>query len=125
MRGLKNRGENRLKMGAIFCLLFLIFVVLTNSVYKVYKKKVNAEETLVRMQQDITDLEKRQQELKSSLQRLETADGMAFEMRKKLNVAEVGESVAIIVDEEESKPADNVELSIWQKFKNFVVELFK
>jgi cell division protein FtsB len=125
MRGLKNRGEHIGKRVTIFFVLVLILCALTNSVYKVYSKRVEAQKTLARMQDEIKAMEEREGQLAASLKRLETDEGMALEMRKKLNVAEAGESVAIIVDDNKSVSVPVAQTSPWQKFKNFVVDLFK
>lgn len=110
---------------ALFLVLLLIFGVLLNSVNKVYKKKKGAEELLTRMEGEIQTLKDREQFLERSLSRLETDEGLKFEIRKKLNVAEVGESVAIIVDEEDSPTTQTPELSSWQKLKDLFKGLFR
>ncbi len=126
MRGIKSKGKNKWKKIATFTALFLLLVVLTNSTRKVYNKKVEAGKLLLQMQQDVQTLEDREKFLNESLQKLQTKEGVAFEMRKKLNVAEAGESVAVIVDDN-SQPTTTPAMPIsgWQKFKDFWVELFR
>ena len=109
----------------IFLILLLVFGLLLNSVSKVYKKKQEAEKILVRMEEQATELKQRNQFWKESLEKLATEEGVEFEIRKKLNVAEVGERVAIIVEEEPIASTSNPQISSWQKFKNFFTELFE
>ncbi len=109
----------------IFFALLIIIVVLLNSITKVYQKKKEAGEVLARMQQEQETLIDREQFLSESLKRLSTEEGLEFEIRKKLNVAKVGESVAIIVDETESSPDSSPNPSLWQKIKNFFSGLFE
>lgn len=118
MRGIKSRGENNTKKIFIFVILLVISLLLLNSVYKVYRKKVNAKQALVVMQQELQALKEREIFLKDSLNRLETREGMEFELRQKLNVALEGERVAIIVDENEEKDKSVEEKSLWQKIKS-------
>jgi cell division protein FtsB len=125
MRGIKSKDGGKWKRVGLFFLLFIILCVLANSVRKVYNKREEAKQTLVRMETEVKDLANRQNFLAASLQRLNTAEGVAFEMRKKLNVAEAGESVAIIVEGNKDIPVQKAEISSWQKFKNFVVDLFR
>lgn len=125
MRGVKTRGGDKWKRVGVFFVLLIIFGVLLNSVGNVYKKKVNAEKALSQMQSEITELENRQKFLTESLARLDTQEGLKFEIRKKLNVAQAGESVAIIVDEETSSTTKPSTVSSWQKFKNFFSGLFE
>jgi len=125
MKGIKKRGESKWKRFGIFLILLLVLCVLTNSVRKVYNKKIEAQKALARMEKEVKDLENRQKSLGTSLQKLETEEGIAFEMRKKLNVAKVGESVVIIVEEKESASTTGTKISTWQKMKDFFVDLFR
>jgi cell division protein FtsB len=119
MRGIKTKNNTRWKRLLIFCLFLVIFIFLLNSVNNVYQKKKSAKEALSLMQNQIADLEERKNFLKSSLERLSTKEGIKFEIKRKLNVAEVGESVAIIVEEETSPKTAVTQSSFWQKIKDF------
>ncbi len=125
MRGIKTKESGQWKRWVVFLFLVLVFGVLMNSVRKVYNKKVGAEEALAKMNEKVYELQNREKELSDSLERLKTQEGLEFEMRKKLNVAEVGESVAIIVEDEVSTTPVVVKLSTWQKFKNFWSNIFR
>lgn len=107
-----------------FLILLVVFGLILNSVRKVYIKKREAEKALALMQKEAKDLADREIYLERSLQRLETEEGIKFEIRKKLNVAEVGESVAIIVDEEKFVKDNSIKNSAWQKLKSFFVGWF-
>lgn len=124
MRGIKTKDHSLTKKVCLFLLLLLIFGVLVNSTRKVYNKRQEAMQALTRMESELKELENRQETLTASLQRLQTEEGVKFEMRKKLNVAEAGESVAIIVEEELSEVASTTKVSGWQKFKGFWTKLF-
>jgi hypothetical protein len=125
MHGIKTKESGKWKRVCVFFILLLVFGVLVNSVRKVYNKKTESAAALARMEKEVADLKNRQKYLAGDLQKLKTIEGMAFEMRKKLNVAEAGESVAIIVDDGKPTETSPIQISGWQKFKNFVVELFK
>ena len=118
MRTLRTRDHEKWKRLGVFLLLLLLFLVLLNSVRKVYKKKIASEKALVRMEEDVENLEERKHFLENSIERLNTEEGLKFEIRKKLNVAEVGESVAIIIDETDGVKSDPVSKSFWQKIKD-------
>ena len=125
MRGIKTNKENKWKRPAAFLILLLVFGVLVNSVRKVYNKKVEAQKTLARMREEVKNLEDRQKFLGTSIQKLATEEGVAFEMRKKLNVASAGESVAIIVEGTQPTSTPVTEISSWQKLKDFFTKLFE
>lgn len=125
MRGVKRKNEDDWKKYAVFCLLLLLLVVLSNSTRKVYNKKVETEKVLARMQEESGQLEERKKILEENLSRIQTDEGLEFEIRKKFNVARAGESVAIIVEEESTTTTSDVSPSLWQKFKNFLSGIFR
>lgn len=118
MRTLRTREYDKWKKLGGFLLLLLLFIVLLNSVRKVYKKKSASEQALVRMEADVENLEARKEFLENSIERLKTEEGLKFEIKKKLNVAEAGEAVAIIIDESEATTPDSSSPSFWQKIKD-------
>lgn len=106
-------------------MLLLVLIVLLNSVRKVYQKKQEAEKALVHMQAEVATLKKREQFLKDSIANIQTKEGLEFEIRKKLNVAQAGESVAVIVEEEIASSTASVKNSVWQTLKTFFSNIFR
>ena len=125
MRGVKTKGGNKWKKFGIFLVLVLALLLLLNSAHGVYQKKKNAEEVLSRTKEQVKVLIEKEVALKASLERLATTEGLKSEIRRKLNVAEVGESVAVIVAEEKTPSLETLEISTWQKLKDLFGELFK
>lgn len=125
MRGIKTKESGKWKKILIFVALLILLLALLNSVSKVYQKKKQAEKALVRMQEEVFDLKEKEKNLEGSIERMQTSEGLGFEIRKKLNVAEVGESVAIIVGEEISSTTASTTSSAWQKIKSFFSNIFK
>jgi len=125
MRGIKKRGISGWKRLGLFVLLFLLLVILGNSTRKVYNKKENAELALSKMHQDVVELAEREKELKESESRIKSSEGLEFELRKKFTVARPGESVAIVVESEDSSSRSSSADSAWQKLKDFFGELFE
>ncbi len=119
MRGVSKRGKEAWKRLGIFLLLFFMLLVLLNSVRKVYNKKESAEEALVKMHEEVANLALREQELKRAETRLQTTEGLEFELRKKFSVAREGESVAIIVASEATSSVEEVPKTLWQKIKSW------
>ena len=124
MRGVKTKSGNRWKRAVIFCFLLLLLGLFGHSVKNVYLKKRGAEDALARMQNEKSELQERKKILEQSIERLSTEEGVEFEIRRKLNMAEAGESVAFIV--EEKAPSESVlpQKSSWQKFKDFLGNFF-
>ncbi len=124
MRGIKTKQSGKWRRVALFYLLVLVLVMLLNSLFNVYEKKKGAEEALVKMEGDLKELGERQKYLGGYLDRLSTKEGIEFEVRKKFNVAEAGESVAIIVEEEVAPNDTETKETRWQRFKGFWSGLF-
>lgn len=123
MRGIKRKDDGRWKKASIFVGLSLVFIILLNSVYRVYKKKVEAERALVQVKTELSELEERGALLEETLERLNTEEGIEFEIRRKLNVAGEGERVAIIVEQGGSTSTPEIKKSFWQKIKYFFINL--
>ncbi|MEK7642295.1 MAG: hypothetical protein AAB392_00665 [Patescibacteria group bacterium] len=122
---LNAKTKEKWKHIILFTFLLFIIVVLSNSVRKVYNKKKSAEETLVRMQLEAVDLERRQKLLENMEDRLSTKEGLEFELKKKFNVVRQGESVAIVVESENNSSGSNKADSVWQKIKSFFGSMFE
>ena len=118
----KNGGKKRL---ALFLGLFILSGLVLNSLGNVYQKKKEAQEALADMRRQKAELEERKAELAEALDKLETPEGVDFEIRKRFNVAAAGESVAIIVEEERSADLQKIEETWWGKVKNFFGQLFE
>jgi cell division protein FtsB len=125
LKGVKNKNSGKWKKIVSFLFLLLLLLVLLRSVNNVYEKKKAADEALVRMKKEISNLEAREKSLKQDLARLNTKEGLEFEMKKNLNVAAAGESVAVIVPYTEPTSTSVIKVSAWQKIKNFFTDLFK
>lgn len=118
MKGIKSKQNNKIKKIVIFFGLLILLFALINSVFGVYSKKKNAQVALLKMQEELKSLEEREMFLNSSLERLETEEGIDFEIRRKLNVALQDEEVAIIVNEEVEEEVLPQEKTFWQKVKS-------
>ena len=125
MRGLKHKSGQKWKRVMILILLLLVLGFMINSLHNVYNKKNEAQQVLMRMQQEVQNLKNRKLVLQNSIQNLDTPDGLGLEIRRKLDVAGVGERVAVIVEELTPISAPSTEPSLWQKVKNFVIKWFR
>lgn len=124
MRGIKTKQSGKWRRVVLFYFLAVVLIMLLNSLFNVYEKKKGAEEALVKMQADLQELGEREEHLDSYLNRLSTQEGVEFEVKRKFNVAEAGESVAIIVDEQTNPQDSEAPQTKWQRFKGFWGGLF-
>ncbi len=124
MRGIKTKQSGKWRRVALFYLLVIFLVMLLNSLFNVYEKKKGAEDALVKMEGDLKELGEREKYLGGYLDRLSTQEGVEFEVKRKFNVAEAGESVAIIIDEQTNPQDNEAPKTKWQRFKGFWSGLF-
>lgn len=101
--------------------LFLIFIILLQATYSVYKKERATRQNLLRSISESEKLKNRKEELGKLVKYLETDEGIESEIRSKFRGIKDGEQVAIIVDSNPVKKeqAEVVEESLWVKIKSF------
>lgn len=116
---LKEKDYQKWKRIISFAVLLFVCIVLLRSVYRVYNKKHKVDLALAESQQELYEMQNRENELLNLRDRINTKDGLEYELRKKFGVARVGESVVIIVDKDNTKDKNEVSQSFWQKIKSF------
>ncbi len=119
MKSLRERHYSPKKTIIISTVLLFLVIFLSHSLYRVYMKRREARNTLVRMQEELALLETKSQSLKYEIESLSTSEGVNFELRKKLNVKSKDEQVVVIVDKEVGETDEKLDTSIWDKIKNF------
>lgn len=120
----KERESQKWRKIASFILLIIVFLLLLNSVYKVYNKKRKIDSALAQSRDELRELQERENQLIGLKDRINTRDGLEYELRKKFGVAKVDESVVIIVDKQNKGDTDATSESLWEKIKNFWYSIF-
>lgn len=94
----KKRKTRRLIYSKVSLLIaFAILVFMSLSTFNIYKKYRESYENKKSAKQELENLEQRNRELSSRIERLRTERGLEEEIRKKFNVAKEGEGVVVIV----------------------------
>lgn len=83
----------------VLCIALFFIIKGTVRVYKNYRV---ARDDLQKVKADIDTLEKRNTELDTHLQHLETEEGRDYEIRRKLDVVKPGERVIQLIDTSEN-----------------------
>jgi len=85
---------------SLWFVLFLCICVffLARGLFRIYRTYIHIEKDFVELQSEVTTLEKRNAELDTQIQRIESSEGKDYEIRKKLDVAKPGEKTLYIVD---------------------------
>jgi cell division protein FtsB len=93
----KMRMKRKLYSKPVLVALVIIFLLLLNSTWNVYKKKVESEKNLAALQNNYDSLQVRQKELSANIDKMNTQAGIEQEIMSKFSVAKNGENVAIVV----------------------------
>jgi cell division protein FtsB len=105
----------------LFCLV--IFVLISNAVFKVYRSAEESKEGVVSKQVKLATLEEREKFLNEELKKIDGPGGREHALREKFGVGMPGENLAIIVESDMSNSATSS--SIWLTIKGFFGNLFK
>lgn len=99
-------------------ILLLVVLFMAHSTWTVYKKKMASEEMKNISLQNVEDLRRRNKDLESKINRLDTTPGIEEEIRLKFNVVKGDEDMVVIVDDEvNGDSATSSSSGFWQKIK--------
>jgi cell division protein FtsB len=98
--------------------LALLVLFSGKALWNVHQKYVTSRENAERVAKERDELLKREEFLKSEVERLQSDRGIEEELRQKFSVVRDGEEVAVIVDEPAppAVPAPEPKKSLWQRF---------
>ena len=104
---------------ATLILLAILILFFIHSTFVVYKKKIASEEMKNASLQNVAELQARDKELGSRIERLQTSAGVEEEIRSKFTVAKADESMVVVVDDNrENMSTTSQKAGFWQKIWN-------
>lgn len=90
------------RVGAV--LLLLLTVALFRGVWGVYQKEKESNALRIEAQSQLSDLERREGELRMDIAELKTDRGIEEELRERYNLAREGEGVVVLVEPPQAPP---------------------
>lgn len=87
--------------------VFIVFAVIAKATWSIHQKAVISEAKLSEAQGELTKLQVRQSDLQSEVSSLSTEQGLEAELRTKYRAVKDGESVAVIVDSDQTAAASD------------------
>lgn len=90
------------RLGAV--LLLLLIALLLRGVWGVYVKERESRVLRLEAEGQLTDLERRENELRADIAELKTDRGIEEELRERYDLAREGEGVVVLVDPPEPEP---------------------
>ncbi|MES2215848.1 MAG: septum formation initiator family protein [Patescibacteria group bacterium] len=103
-------------------LLIIILVVLVRATSNISHKAELGAAKLAQAQAEYQKLEDRQADLSTKVTHLSSEDGLESEIRAKFRAVKEGESVAVIVDDQQAavvEATSTVKVGWWKKFMGF------
>lgn len=101
----KQKWRKRLYSRPIFVILLLMTVLGIKGTVNVYEKKLESEENLRKITEEVGAMRERELQLAAQIGRLETDQGVEEEIRKKFSVVKDGEQMVVLVDDESATSA--------------------
>lgn len=108
-----NRFRNKKIINSPFALVgvFILFVILAKATWNIHQKADTSRDRLYRAQADLAKLDKHKEDLSEQVSALSTEAGIEAALRAKFRAVKDGESIAVIVDENETNNIKNTEAS--------------
>lgn len=114
-RKIRSMAYSRVVIG----ILFLVVLFMAHSTWTVYKKKMASEEMKNISLENVEDLRRRNNDLGSKINRLDTTPGIEEEIRLKFNVVKGDENMVVIVEDEKNETSTTQTIpSLWERIKN-------
>ena len=122
MINLQERRYRRhlLQSPILVAFLFVVILLLANSVFGIYKKNQAANINRIESERKLDLLVDKQKRLQGEIARLKTSRGIEEELRSKFQVTKAGEEVLVVVDDpsimDSLSEVSEPENSLWVKF---------
>ena len=126
LKSRRKKSASKIYSKPVLIILAIVFILLLNSVFKVYKKETGSEKYASDSEEKLTVLLAREDFLRKEINSLKTTIGKEAEIREKFNVVKDGEKVIIIIEEENFVSEDDIDDRSWfSKWWNFIKELWE
>lgn len=116
-RKFRNIAFHKVTLGVFF----VAVLIAANSTFGVFQKKRASEKAKNISLQNTQELRTRQTDLEKKIERLETTTGTEEEIRSKFNVVKEGESMVVVVEEQDQEVSTtSPNRGFWQKLLDFL-----
>lgn len=113
-RKVRSLLYNRITIGVLLVLVLIV----AHSTFRVYQKKRDSEKMRDISMVQVEELRKRELELRSKIERLETEQGVEEEIRSKFSVAKQDENMVLVVLQQETGTSTSTpKKGFWSRIK--------
>lgn len=97
-------------------ILFIMLIFVAKAAVGVFYKERESKKNLLRVEENLSALQAREDKLKEEIERLKTPEGVEAEIREQFQVAKPGERMVVLVEEKIETPEKQIERSMVSKF---------
>ena len=108
----------------VLVILLIILLWVIYGTWGVFQKERESRANLLRVQNQLANLQERSSELSADVARLNTVQGKEEEIRSKYEVAKPGEELLVIVDKDGAETSSPPQTG-WQRFWSDVTHIFR
>ena len=100
-------------------ILAILVLFLVHSTWAVFQKKRESEALRNIADKNVSELEAREQDLISKIERLDTAPGVEEEIRAKFSVVKESENMVVVLDDNSKTATTSKSSGFWHRIKFF------
>lgn len=119
MEYLKRRQKTRKRLYSKITIAFLVLVMLllVRPTWGIFQKSLESKRNVLEARAELLALETRKRELERDLEYIKSEHGRDQEIRSKFGMAKEGETLVVVVRDEEKKPVPEPvpEPTFWEK----------
>lgn len=103
-------------------ILIVLIIFAGQAIFNIYDRYQDSRASLALVEKELAAIENKKAELEKTTAELKTEEGIKKEIRQKYQVAQDGEQLIVIINNEQKKPVETPEktIGIWQ----FIVKFF-
>jgi len=122
----KKKIRKRLYSRGVFILLIVVTVLLLKGTWGAWDKQAESKENLKKVEGSLLEARAREEKLGTSIEGLQTPQGLEKEIRGRFSVAKPGEEVILIVEENASEDEGTLaNRPWWKKVKDWFSTIFR
>ena len=105
----KRKIRKVLYSKGVLVVVFVLLVLISKATWGLYAKERESRNGLDRIEQELSALTSREERLQNDIARLQTPEGIEFEIREQFQVAKSGEKMVVLVQEQKSTAEQKIE----------------
>ena len=111
----KHKVKRVIYSAPALVLLLIVVSIFARGAWRAIERQRGSSEVVKNLQAKTSQLEERQMDLESKIERLKTEEGIEEELKSKYNVSAEGEQFIVLIDSKENQDVASTSPSVWYK----------